>query len=316
MQNEILLRKLIREMLLNEDEGLGDPGVSDAPQIDNHGNPKYGSTSFTSYSSGASGGTSDWLYGNLKTVTDPIKKGGADIAKSVGKAAAQAISISWLLSNPWTAAMFGDNWINKYLDTTEKGKTGEILTSTLKSALMKELNVSGITLPQVAAFSRIVSIPAAIHGIQYYMQRVKNNPEEYKIASSLFQSLSSINKSLPTIPQEIKSIFLLGDNHQNEKNAAEKIVFTLMKSKGKSPISQQLNMLESTSQQFVRKYPTPEDFIKRLTINGTNEAEARSLATLIFTSVGREDLLNSQQTQAIQQNTQNPTQPPQNTQRR
>lgn len=292
MQNEILLRKLIREMLLNEDEGFGDPGVSDTPQTDNHGNPNYNSTSFTSHSGGGGGGTEDWLYGNIKTVTDPLVKGGKDIAGSVARAGAQVVSIAAILNNPWTTAILGDEWLDKYLDKTEKGNTGQIAAETLKFAFMQELKFKGVNIPQIALLAKSLSIPAVISGFQSYMKLIKNDPKKFQLSNSIFQSLSRINNSLPQMPENIKNIFKLND--LDEKSAQSTAYLIYSKIKAPDFLSQDSENLKNASAEFIEENGgNPQAILQNLITSGMPERKAKAMVAFVYGSNGRPDLANS-----------------------
>jgi hypothetical protein len=295
MQSNKLLRQLIREILVKEDDAI-EYTPSDSSQdnikIDQNGNPKVGSTSFNhTYAAGSSGGSSDWLYGNIKTVTDPLKAGGIDITKSIGKMAAQAISISWLLSNPWTAAMFGEGWLDKYLDTTEKGKTGEILSSTLKSALMKELNFAGIKLPYVAAIARTAKIPMIIAGISYFKQRMQNNPAEYPLWAKFFNSIEKIGNQLPNVPPTVKSLFELDKVDKDQTNALVHILIQkkIKGIKGNTPLDPEIDQLTQHAYNIIQQpgFQTPTELYKKITHFGINDLQAKNLVNLVFAAAGR-----------------------------
>jgi hypothetical protein len=301
MKKDKLLRALIKEILLNEDDGGGvdveSPGAQDTiPQLDNQGNPKFSSSSHSSFSAssghGASGGTSDWLYGNLKTVAQPAIAGAKDVGKSVAKAGMQAASVAWLLNNPWTASMMGDKWLQNYLDTAEKGSTSEIGINTIKNALMSQAQIfGGLTLPAIAAGANALQITTLLSTLPTIINKLRQHRDIFPFYNTIFDNMTKIYNSTPNIPQGVKDLFTVD---KNNKAAIDNYIYAefnkaLRNKQSSSPIAGNVIQIEKEALKILKNQNVRDenDLIRNLTKAGVDQDSATRLSNFIFFAAGR-----------------------------
>lgn len=295
MQNEILLRKLIREILLNEDDG-GIDVPSDANQdvaparVGADGRAAFSSS--TSFSSGhgpaggpfSGGGT---LFSPLANTLNTVWNQGANVAGAVTNAAAKFAAIKWMFTNPWTMTLLGDSYIKNYLDTVSKGSTGQISKELVKTAIYKKFNI-----PQVSAAVKISGIPVLFSGIAIIGRRLSMDPALGSAFNEVGKSINDISSEIkninPAIKKELGTLFSY--NSEYKKEGLENFVYTqiqqIKKNKGySSPLTPSVVKAIDSVDNFL--YENPEfnnkNKLTQVLSKSMGQRDAQNLAGMILT---------------------------------
>lgn len=297
MQDEILLRKLIREILLNEDEG-GDIGLpSDAGQNDiGHMKVGYdGRASFgasTSHSSGYGpaggpfngGGT---LFSPLANTLNTVWNQGANVAGALTNAAAKFLAVKFVATNPWTMTLLGDSYIKNYLDTVSKGSTGQITGKLVQAAIYDRFNI-----PQIAAAVRVSGIPILFSGVAILGKRLSMDPHLGSALNEIGQNINDISTEIKNINPKIKQELgvLFSNNSEYKKEGLENFIYTQIQEIKKnkrynSPLTPSVTRAISSVDKFL--YENPElnnkNKLTQTLSKSMGQRDAESLANMIMT---------------------------------
>jgi hypothetical protein len=263
MKKDKLLRALIKEILLNEDDVGGDPGppdsaYGDAPKLDSHGNVSYHASASSSHGYGGGGpfGGQGVFSSALSKFGNDVVNAGKEVGGAVLKSAAQLAGISFLANNPWSASFMGDSWVQNYLNTMEKGTTKDIALKTLTAHLYKKYNI-----PAAVGIIKFSGIPLMISGAGYLANRLASDHGVSPILRSLSQNIESISKQLPNMPEDVKSMFSVD---KNEHEAMKNFLYTQIQDvkrgkKSNSPISSNIRQAVQSAKEFIIENPELSD---------------------------------------------------------
>lgn len=290
MKKDKLLRTLIREILLNEDDGGSDVGLppdsayGDIPKLDSHGNVAYHASTSASHGYGGGGpfGGQGVFSSALSKFGNDVVNAGKEVGGAVLKSAAQLAGISFLANNPWSAALMGDSWVQNYLNTMEKGTTKDIALKTISAHLYKKYNI-----PAAVGAIKFSGIPVIMGGIGYLANRLSTDHDVNPALRSLSQNIQGVSKQLPNMPQEIKSMFSINNN---EHEAMKNFLYTQIQDikrgkKSNSPINSNLRKAIQNAKDFVEQNPefSNKNDLNRYLINkGFDKDSAQQFSNLIL----------------------------------
>lgn len=283
MKNEILLRKLIKEILLNEDVGSdvgvpSDLGQDIAPKLDSHGNISHSYSSHSSFSgAGGYSGGGGIFSGPIMHAAGEIGRNIKDLGSTALRAGTQFLAVSTLMSNPFSAALLGDTYIKNYLETVQKGNINKIALENLKFALMKKYSV-----PEYKLAVEMSGIPALIGVGSYAIQtlkRLNKNPIFDKLGTEFSKIKDELSSSTP---KEIKELF---NTQDSTKDFVYDILNKAKKGEIQSPnLTSGINNAALLSNELFRKNPefrNKDKFLKHLIDNGIDKRQAKDIVNLI-----------------------------------
>jgi len=294
MQNEILLRKLIREILLNEDDGgvdvPSDTNQDVAPaRVGADGRAAFSSsTSFSSGHGPAVGpfGTSGTLFGPIGQAFNTAWEQGANVAGALTNAAAKAGGISLAFKSPWTMALLGDPYIKSYMETISDGSTPEIIGKMLQTKIYQKFDI-----PKISAAVKLSGIPVLLSGITIAGKRLSMDPALGPAINEIGHTINSVSSQIkdinPKLKKELNSLFSYNSEYKDQ--GIENFIYTQIEKIKKdknynSPLTPNINHAINSVNNFLYENPEFKDKNKLIQTlsKSMDQRDAQNLANMIM----------------------------------
>lgn len=276
-KNNKLLRLYITQILkerqfLKENDYGGGDGAPDFAQSTYHG--------------GGGGFSGDGIFSKaFAPLINATTKGIHDVGNAVYDAGIKTLSLGWLMTNPWSASLFGDEWTKHYLSTVEKGTNNDIIIQGLKSHLYNTYDV-----PLIIGAVKSAGIPTITLAAGYLIDLVKRDPSTSPFIKNMALCVNKIKNEMPNMPEDMQKIFSIDKDSQQAFESYLYITMNEIKNKKnvtkstiKSPIVDDVDDLVVSAKSFMAdpQHSNKEIMMNTFVADGMDKTKAKELSSFI-----------------------------------